>query len=57
MASGGLPKEEEVSTSESLNKTFCVEPDILSFEETTTIYKKNQNSLNTVFSQKKHCTL
>ena len=44
MASGGLPKEEEVSTSESLNKTFCVETDILSFEETTTIYKKTKLS-------------
>ena len=39
------PKEEEVSTSESLNKTFCVETDILSFEETTTIYKKNPKIL------------
>ena len=54
---GGHPHQEIAAKSESLVKAFNVDTDILSFEETSTLYKE-QDSLITAFSQKKmHCTL
>ena len=42
MAGGGHPHQEIAAKSESLVKAFNVDTDILSFEETSTLYKNTR---------------